>query len=306
MPRRRSITAGAKAQQWLEYAGIRTVSSIVRILGIDHGSSLMGWVWRKIGPRTRRQSRVVRNLQLAFPDRTAEELAQISDAQWDNLGRTFAESFLSDRFVDDPKRFTFLSRSIFDEVVRAKRGFVVVGLHTANWELAMAPFARELRPIGLYQQLKNPHVDRFVVDQRKHVFRSGLLSKRRDTIRKTMQFVRNGGVVGILADTREKKGVMVEFFGRTVTANPFPAMIARRLEVPLFVGRAIRVDGATFAIEGLEIKVPYTDDVADDVLQTTQIIHRQFEAWITEHPGQWMWVQDRWRLGRKKPKNPAA
>lgn len=299
MLRRRSTPISKKAQQWLEYAGVRLLAVILRVLGVDRASNLMGWVWRKIGPHTRRQSRVVRNLELAFPDRSAVELAQIADAQWDNLGRTFAESFLVDRFVHDPGRFTFLSEGALDDVIRNKQGFVVVGLHTGNWEVALAPFVHDFRLIGLYQRLTNPLVDSFVLRQRKHVFTNGLLSKKRDTITKAMQFVREGGVVAVLADTRERKGIKVEFFGRTVTANPFPAMIARRLNVPLFVGRAIRLDGATFAIDGLEVNIPYTDDVSDDVLQATQIIHGQFEEWIREYPGQWMWVQDRWRQGRQ-------
>ena len=83
-------------------------------------------------------------------------------------------------------------------------------------------------------------------------------------------------------------------------------MIARRLGVPLIVGRAIRLEGATFAIDGLEVEIPYTDDVSDDVLKTVQQIHRKFEEWIREYPGQWMWVQDKWRHGRDRRRLPTA
>ena len=306
MPQRHSTLAVRKTKQWLEYVGVRFLAISLGVLGIDRASGLMGWVWRQIGPRTQRQARVKSNLELAFPERSAEELDQISDDQWDNLGRTFAESFLVDRLLKDPSRIQFSSRSLLDDVIRNNRGFVVVSLHAGNWELTIAPVSRDFRVIGLYQQLANPLVNAFVERQRKHVFTGGLISKSRDTIKRAMQFVRDGGVIGMLSDTRERQGVTVEFFGKTVTANPFPAMIARRLKVPLFVGRSVRLNGATFEIDGLEVNVPYTDDIADDVRLTMQAINRQFELWIKENPGQWMWVQDRWLLRPRKRRTPSA
>ena len=306
MPQRHSTLAAGKTKQWLEYAGVRSLAIILGILGIDRASRLMGWIWRKVGPRTKRQARVNSNLELAFPERSAEELAQISDAQWDNLGRTFAESFLIDRLISQSDRIQFLSEGALSNAIKGHRGFVVVSLHAGNWELTIAPVSGDFRVVGLYQQLANPLVNAFVERQRQHVFRGGLISKRRDTIKSAMQIVRNGGVVGMLSDTREKRGVNVEFFGKTVTANPFPAMIARRLKVPLFVGRSVRMDGASFAIDGLEVNIPYTDNVADDVRSAMQAINRQFEQWIKEYPGQWMWVQDRWRFAPKKRRNASA
>ena len=115
-----------------------------------------------------------------------------------------------------------------------------------------------------------------------------------------MKTVRSGGSIGMLADQREKKGVEVEFFGQNTRANPFPAMIARRLNVPLIVGRTIRLSGARFRVEAEEITVPRSEDVSADVQIVTQAIQDRFEAWIREYPGQWMWVHDRWRPGRPR------
>ena len=221
MPRRNPTLAAEKARRWIEYAGIRILALIIRILGIDLASNVMGWTWRKIGPRTLRHTRVVENLKLAFPDRTATELEEISDAQWDNLGRTFAESFLVDRFLRNPDRFKFASENEIEGRQNDDRGFVAVSLHSGNWELALAPLAHELRVIGLYQRLTNPLVDAFLLRRRRHVFKSGLLSKGRGTTKEAMQFVRGGGVVGMLADTRERKGVKVEFLVEWSPRTPF-------------------------------------------------------------------------------------
>jgi KDO2-lipid IV(A) lauroyltransferase len=102
----------------------------------------------------------------------------------------------------------------------------------------------------------------------------------------------------MLVDHREARGVEAIMFGLPALANPFPAMVARRLGVPLVAGRAVRLPGSRFRIEATEIPVPVTNHVRADVLAATQAIQDQFEAWIRERPGEWMWIQDRWREAR--------
>lgn len=292
----------------LEYSALRLLAVILRVMGPDAASSTMGRIWQTIGPHTKRQDRVVANLQRAFPDRSAEMLQTISSDQWNNLGRTFAESFLIERLYRDDERFDFTphAREIFDGLVQSGKGVVFVSLHTANWELACLPMAKALKLTGLYQRISNPLVDRYVTGLRTQVFRGGLLTKSHSTPRKVMQIVRDGGGIGMLGDQREKKGVEVEFFGETTRAQPFPAMIARRLDVPLIAGRAIRLDGSRFVIDGTAIPVPRSDDVSADIQVATQVVQRQFEDWIREYPGQWMWIHDRWRPTNERRRRKSA
>ena len=95
-------------------------------------------------------------------------------------------------------------------------------------------------------------------------------------------------------------------FGKPMLANPFPAMTARRLGTPLIAGRAVRLQGSRFRVEGIEIPVPVTDDPHADVRVATQALHDQFDAWIRERPGEWMWIHDRWRQSRRPPRRRRA
>jgi KDO2-lipid IV(A) lauroyltransferase len=111
----------------------------------------------------------------------------------------------------------------------------------------------------------------------------------------------------MLVDHLEGRGVEIRMFGLPALANPFPAMVARRLGVPLVAGRAVRLPGSRFRIDAAEIVVPRTNSIRDDILAATQAIQSQFEAWIRERPGEWMWTQDRFREARTaaRRKNPA-
>lgn len=287
----------------LEYWSLRLLAAAIRSLAVERASALGGAFWRRFAPLTARHERVLRNLRLALPDLDSHAHRAIALAQWDNLGRTFAESFHTDRMVGESRRFEDAVPAHLKERVRScGTGAVVVGLHAGNWEVA----AQAVRPfystMGLYQRLANPLADRFVTAQRRHVFDGGLLSKGIETPRRVMRWVRAGNAVVMLADHREARGVPVRFFGRETTANPFPAMVARRLDVPLIAGRAVRLPGSRFRIEAVEIAVPRSGDFEADVRAASQAVQDQFEAWIRQEPGQWMWVHDRWR----SPMRPAA
>jgi KDO2-lipid IV(A) lauroyltransferase len=300
MPEKTTRSIWASAKHVLEYAALRTLAQLLRIVGIDAASGLMGWIWQTIGPRTARQQRVTGNLRLAFPDMGAEDLAEISRLQWNNLGRTFAESFMIDRFIDEPDRIEFHQDDMVGQIAKSGKGFVFVSLHTANWELISIPVAEHLEITGLYQKLSNDKADRYLREMREMAYRGGLLPKSVRTPGTVMKIVRAGNGVAMLADQREKKGVEVEFFGQATRANPFPAMIARRLDVPLIAGRTIRLSGARFRVEAQELPVPRTEDMNADIQAAAEAIQNRFETWIREYPGQWMWVHDRWRPGRPR------
>ncbi len=308
MARKRSRSPALAGRHALEYAALRLLAFLMGAMGTDAASGLMGRIWQSLGPRTGRHARVLANLRRAFPDEPDDRLAAIARQQWNNLGRTFAESFLIHRFFSDDSRveLTAHARTIFDGLENSGKGFVLVSLHSGNWELALMPVARTFRLTGLYQRISNPLADRYITAQRRQVFRGGLIAKGHSTPRTVMQIVRDGGGIGILADQRERKGVDVTFFGESTTANPFPAMIARRLGVPLIAGRAIRQDGARFIVDGNPIPVPVSDDAAADVQAATQAIQSQFETWIREYPGQWMWVHDRWKPARPRRRRKGA
>jgi KDO2-lipid IV(A) lauroyltransferase len=284
----------------LEYGLLRVLAFLLRAMPIEAGSWLFGKLLRVVGPLTARQQRAMDNLALAFPDMPKEEHRRIARQQWENLGRTFAESFSIDRIARAPDRIELAIADSLDERVRAPGGFVIAGMHAANWEIAVLT-ARPYRSVaGLYQRLTNPLADSFVRGLRAHVFDGGLLPKSRDTAARVMQWVRDGNAVAMLNDHLESRGIPVTMFGHRTLANPFPAMVARRLEVPLIAGRAIRLSGCRFRMEAVEIPVPRTADPQSDVQHATQAMQDCFEAWIRDRPGDWMWVQDRWGIGRAR------
>lgn len=284
-----------------EYAAFAAAEGLARALGPDRASALFGWAWGVVAPRLGRHRTALANLALAFPEKTDKEREAIARAMWKNLGRVMAEALVVDRIVADGDRVRVDEGSPAMEAVRNAGGRVVIGgLHFANWEIAAWPLTAEgYSTAGVYQRVRNPLVDRRVVELRSIVFPGGMHSKGHGTPRRLLSWVRDGNPVGVLADHRENRGVSVPFFGMPAPSSPLPAFIARSLDVPLIAGRAVREDGVHFRVEGELVPVPRTHDRDADIEAATASLQAVFERWIREAPEFWMWGHQRWGSARK-------
>lgn len=278
----------------LEYAAFRSVAALARALPVEVASSLSGRLWRFVAPRLSRHRRALMHLAAAFPDKDRAELEAIARAMWDNLGRTFAEAFHLAEFAGGD-RLVFEDEGVLAALKARKGGAVFCSLHSGNWELAAIGGALAgLDVAGVYQKIKNPHVDAFVTRQRAPFYPGGLLAKAPETAAALMRHARKGGAVALLADLRDRKGEPALFFGRPAPSTTFPALLARGLDLPLYAVRVRRVGGARFRLAVEEVAVPRSDDRRADVAAATQALQSIFERFVRQTPEQWMWAHRRW------------
>ena len=277
----------------IEYGALRAITAVLDQLGIDRASALMGWIWRKVAPLNRRHARADQHLAAAMPHLTADERARILDRMWDNLGRTAAETVLLPRLVAESDRIELVDNGL--NLEKAREGAVFVSLHTGNWEVVSIPLRRAGFDItAIYKPLTNPLVEQWLADQRRSLYGAGLTRLDRGIALKIRTLAKGGAVVAVVGDHRDDTHVVIDFFGRPSGALPFPALLARRFSLPLYVARTIRTEGAHFRVEGREMEIPLTDDVQADIVELTRRIHAQFEEWISEYPDQWMWAHRKW------------
>ena len=286
----------------LEYAALRLIVALVRAAPIDVGANVSARIWRLIAPFDRRHQRALDNLAIAFPDKSLQERQQIALAMWENLGRVMAETMQLDRIMADPGRIVIASQKMFSRYQNKMGSVVGVTLHMGNWELAAWPMTvAGNNPAAVYRTVKNPYVDRFLRETRKQLYPGGLLGKGRDreegqtTARLIMDFVRQGGRLGLACDLHDRTGLEVPFFGRPARSVTIPAIIARRVGARIWMSRCLRVGNESrFQIELKELRVPRSANQAEDVRWITAEMQKQFEAWVREVPEQWMWSNRRW------------
>ncbi len=290
-----------------EYLGLRLIAALVRAVPVEVSGNVSARMWRLLAPLDRRHQRALQNLSIAYPEKSPAERAALALAMWENLGRVMVETMQIDRIIADPSRLelTPATARVFARY-RDKMGPAIgVTLHMGNWELAAWPLTvAGNNPAAVYRTVKNPYVDHYLRQLRKDLYPGGLLGKGRingsieegqKTARLIMDFVRQGGRLGLVCDLYDRSGLPVPFFGQPAKSVTIPAMIARRVGARLWIGRCVRVGRQSrFRIEFHELKVPRTANAADDVKAITAAMQAQFEAWVRETPEQWMWSNRRW------------
>ena len=252
----------------LEYIGFRAAQAAATALPLEAVSRTSGLAWRLIAPLLHRQERALGNLALAYPELSAAERERIAAGMWENLGRTFGESFHLKEIVAQ-KRVRFEPMEQLDDIIRGGP-CVVCGLHLGNWELvAYASKLMGARFTGVYQRLSNPLVDEETRKLRAFLYDGGLLPKTPVTARALMKTAKGGGYPAFLADLRDDNGAAVPFFGAPALSTVFPALLARKTGLPLYAGAAFREPKVRFVIRAAQVEIPHTADHAADAIAGT-------------------------------------
>ncbi|MGG5818939.1 lipid A biosynthesis lauroyl acyltransferase [Falsiroseomonas sp. HW251] len=284
---------------------VRGGFALVRALGPDRASDIGAAAARLLGPLTPAHRIARDNIDAAFPEKSAADRAAILRESWENLGRTACEyvhmGTLFDYDHENPRagRIEISEADIARFVALREDGkpAIFFAAHLANWELpAVAARAYDLPSAALYRTPNNQAIARDIVRMRKDVM-GELIPAGLSAPLRMMEALDAGLHLGMLVDQRFGRGPKIRFLGRTATANPLLARLARRFDCPVHGARAIRLPGNRFRLEltdAIELKRGANGQV--DVDAATQQVNDIIEAWIREHPGQWLWQHRRWRM----------
>jgi KDO2-lipid IV(A) lauroyltransferase len=241
----------------------------------------------------------VDNLQRAFPEKNAAQIARIVRRMWDNLGRVVAEFAHLDSLdvyaLGGPVEV--VGGEYLDQLRDDGKPGLFFSAHLGNWELA--PLAASQRGIHLhqiYRAANNPHLE-WLYRRRRAVTESGLIPKGAKGARELLRVIKAGGHVGILVDQKMNDGIAIPFFGRPAMTAPALAQISLKYDCPAVPVRVERLDGGRghFRITIYPpLKVEKTGDHQRDIIRLMTQVNGLLEAWIRERPEQWLWVHNRW------------
>jgi KDO2-lipid IV(A) lauroyltransferase len=286
-----------KSRLWdvAEYAAAWTTLSLLALLPVDWASAYGNFAGRLVGPLLPRNRRALANLELVLPDLSLRERRAIARAMWGNIGRIVAEYPHLTRIMADPSRVRVVG---LDEcaaaIVKGKGGFLLTA-HYGNWEITTLAGRRlGLDQHNIFREAKNPLVNALIGRLRAGTVTGGMLSKGPGNLRAFMRLLEQDKYIGMMVDQREKKGLALSFLGRPAMTLHAPALMARRLGAPIFLGRARRLRGARFELECVVVPVDHSEDWEKDVETTTQRINDILSRWIIEAPQQWFWFHQRW------------
>ncbi len=176
------------------------------------------------------------------------------------------------------------------------KGAIILLAHMGPWEaLAQLPgLARKHgieAPFGaIYRPLNNRYLDDWYRGQREA--QGTRLFSRRDGFHKPVDFLRSGGMLGILADQKLKRGEAVSFFGRLVETSPIAGLMQRRsgaetLSASISTGGAL---GWILTFRPTDLK---SDVTKRDRTHETEICNRALEEALSDSVLDGFWFHER-------------
>ena len=284
---------GKKIGWRLEALAYDVVGLVLKLFPFSGISAFGGWLLRLIGPLTSKHKIAKTGLEIAFPEKSEGEIAQILKEQWDNTGRTFAEFPITHRVkAFEGSRVTIKGLEIF----KANAPAIIVTGHFANWEIMATVLTQSGLPVRItYRKINNPYIDARVRKQRERYGTKFLVQKSTHKGgRELLEALKNGESIALLNDQKFNTGVSVPFFHEEAMTAQGATRLALKTGRPL-LPMAVTRDGANFTVTFYEpIELDTSGDRETNVLNGVKQVTGFIEDRIREAPAQWFWVHRRW------------
>ena len=253
----------------------------------------------------KRRNLTIKNLTMAFPEKTSEEILALSKEVYTQLSITIAEILLmfTGQFNIDKaiKNQEEAKKKLQDIAQNSPHGVIVMTAHFSNWELAAHFLAKNGLPmLAIGRKGNNKLIDTNITTPFREKYGNDAVSKKKAML-VMIKRLKNAGNVGLLIDQKSGNlnSVKVDFFGKPAETTLSIASLKLKFDslvVPIFIAR--QSDGSYEMI----INEPI-DYVANEIegkekkLEAMTLKYNQtIEEVIRKYPSQWFWMHNRWRI----------
>ena len=281
-----------KIEAWL----LTGIFLLFRALPMQISGGLSSWLFKTFAGFTSRINTARKNLRLAFPDKTEQEIQQLSRETFHSLGLALSELFhMRTVWEQRDQRLEFSVAQQSEEALSGDQPIVCVTAHTQAWQFTNFLAAQySLRAAIIYAPEPNPYLREFFLKLR-DAFPARLVSSD-GGIRTLARELKNGHSIGLTVDTRLDGAEMIPLFGIEAPTNTTPARLALRNQCALIPVHVVRLPDYRYRIC---VDKPILPDnpaasSAEQAIDMTCQLNRIFEQWIREAPGQWICMKRRW------------
>ena len=242
----------------------------------------------------------MRNLQLAFPEKTARERKKILRGVFTSLGRQLGEVCLFPRYTREnvTEVVVYSGFENFEQAQGRGKGVLYLTAHLGGWELSAFSHSLHGHALNVVMRgMDNPYLDRFVQSMR--TMHGNRAVDKDNFVRGLLSAMKAGETVGILMDTNmtPPQGVFVDFFGIPACTASGLARIALRTDAAVIPGFTIWDRELRKYILRFEpaLKLIRTGDEEADIVANTAMFTKVIEEYVRRYPDQWLWVHRRWK-----------
>jgi KDO2-lipid IV(A) lauroyltransferase len=261
-------------------------------------AGILAWLGFHLARRQRRAG--MRNLEMAFPELSADQRDAILRGCFRNLGRLLVEfSHFPELTKGNIGDFVFHEGlENYLEGLRRGRGVIFMTAHFGAWELSSFAHSIYGYPLKfIVRPIDNSKVDALISSYR--TLGGNVAIQRRSAARDIIRALRANEAVGILFDqnTTRNEGVFADFFGIPAATTPALATFALRTGAAVLPGFLIWEEklGKHRLRFDPPVDLAETGDLAKDIVENTKRFNRILEGYVRKYPDQWLWIHRRWK-----------
>ena len=287
------------AFHYLQYLALKAFCVLFALLpyrfSIFISRMLMGWT--TFFPN--RFKRMEYDIARAFPDKSAQQVHQIAKDSWRNMGTILAE------FI----QLTHMSRENFKKHCRVTGlekiqqaqgttgGIIHIG-HFTNWEafgLAASVYGMDKAVLAL--RADNPYIDQ-EMNRLRNIFtgRTFYSNHQDKPFFACMRWIKKKKLLGILIDQNAGSSqVWIPFMGRIAAFSPITALLAIKMQIPVFPVQVRREKDGLLVCEIKDPLLPPTEYNAENTRRFTRQLIAFYEFCLHEDPASWLWAHNLWK-----------
>lgn len=239
---------------------------------------------------------IVNNLRqiLPFPHQDEHKLAR---RVFRNFGKYLVEFFwmakgLTKEYIN--QNIKIQNIHYIDEVLKEKKGGIVLAAHVGNWEMGAVVISMLGYPLVV---VALPHKERPVNDlfNYQREARGVTVIQTNGAIRRCVQALKENKLVGLLADRDfSKNGIAMNFLGRPTMIPRGPAAFSLKTGAPIIPTFFVRHNSTLTLI----VEKPLLPAKGMNEMEATRFLMAQYvniiEQKIREYPTQWLMFREFW------------
>lgn len=240
------------------------------------------------------------NLRFCFPDKDETWVDATARRSFEVFGQMIVEHMRFVRYNERNVRkwVKIENGKCFDDALGAGQGALLITGHFGSYEMGGAAIGLYGHPVTFLVGIQsNRYVDAMMNWARRRAG-LGIIHMGTPALKTVIKELRANRVIALVSDQDAgEEGVVVEFFGRPVSAHRGPAVFALKTGAAYCCGYAVHDGGPRHVLhmEDAVFPEPRGGTGEEDVKYWTQLYMSYLEKWCRRYPGMYLWMHRRFK-----------
>ena len=258
-------------------------------------SNLGGYIFKIIGPQTKLQKIVNKNLIQINPNINRNSLSIESKKNWFNIGKTFFEILILPKIINSKNQIIIQGMHNINSIQKNNEKTIFVGIHQSNWEIILPSIDKIGIPVvGIYRHINNPYINNLVLKIRNKCIdtkKSSYTPKGKKSAKDIIEGIKKDTSIVLLIDQKDSAGEEVKFFKFPAKTQTGFIKISKKYGLKIVLVQNIRNDNGTFTLKFHKPIKNISKEISD--ISAMEDIHSIIEVWIKSKPSDWFLQHNR-------------